>query len=147
MDAFALRAANLLAGNTVDAAVLEIGAGDLLLRAQHDCVIAVAGAGYSLSVYIWDFQLWDSCFVRSGWTIRLNQTGFGMWAYLAVAGGFEIDPVLVSRSTYLRGRFGGLDGRLLQAGDLLPTGSPARPLAQLAARPPVKEARPPYGAC
>src|SRR5258707_8327985 len=73
MDSFAFRAANLLAANTLDTAVLEIAGGDLVLRALSDCVIAVAGAGYSLSVYIWNFPLWDSYLVRSGWTIRLDK--------------------------------------------------------------------------
>jgi biotin-dependent carboxylase-like uncharacterized protein len=57
-----------------------------------------------------------------------------MWAYLAIAGGFEIESVLDSRSTYLRGQFGGIDGRLLQTGDILKTGSPTRPLMELPAR-------------
>ena len=113
MDAFAFRAANLLAGNPEDAAALEIGAGDLVLRAAYDCVIAVTGAGYQLSVGPWDFPLWSSYFVRGGWSIRFSKTGFGMWAYVAIAGGFDMPQVLGSRSTYLRGRFGGLDGRML----------------------------------
>ncbi|MBI1793592.1 MAG: biotin-dependent carboxyltransferase [Chloroflexi bacterium] len=151
MDSFAFRAANLLAGNSMDAAALEIGAGEIELRALNDCVIAAAGAGYSLSVFTWTFPLWDSCFVRAGWTIRLNKSGFpqrtadfGMWAYLAFAGGLEIESVLGSRSTYLRGHFGGLDGRLLQAGDVLRSGRPARALDELAARTLIEEARPAY---
>ncbi len=145
MDVFAFQAANLLAGNSPGAALLEIGAGDLELRAGQDCVIAVAGAGYTVSVYTWEFPLWDSCFVRSGWTIRISKSGGGMWAYLAVAGGgIEVPAVLGSRSTYLRGQFGGLDGRLLQAGDILQTGTPVRPLSQLAARTLAEAVRPAY---
>jgi len=145
MDPLALRAANLLAGNTTGAAVIEIGAGEIELRALQDCVIATAGAGFSCSVNVWDFPLWDSCFVRAGWKIQLNRSGFGMWAYLAVAGGFEVQEILGSRSTYLRGKFGGRDGRLLQAGDLLRSGEPARPLMDLAARSMQAQARPLYG--
>src|SRR5512141_2257331 len=113
MDAFAFRAANLLAGNAESAAVLELGAGDLTLQAASDCVISVTGAGYALSVGTWDFPLWSSYFVRGGWSIRLTKSGFGMWAYIAIAGGFDVPQVLGSRSTYLRGRLGGLDGRPL----------------------------------
>ena len=97
MDAFAFQAANLLVGNAPDAAAIEIGGGDIDLCADQDSVIAAAGAGYSLSVYTWEFPLWDSCLVRAGWTIRLKKNGFGMWAYLAVAGGFDIAPILDSR--------------------------------------------------
>lgn len=144
MDSFALRAANLLVGNSSGAAAIEIGAGEVELRAVQDCVIAAAGAGYSLSVYVWDFPLWGSCFVRAGWTVRLKKSRFGMWAYLAVAGGIEVEPALNSRSTYLRGNFGGLDGRLLQVGDVLQSGEPSRPLTDLPVRSLVEEARPAY---
>jgi len=50
----------------------------------------------------------------------------GCRAYLAVAGGIDVPRVLGSRATYLRGRLGGLDGRALQKGDVLPLGAPAR---------------------
>src|SRR5512142_3176272 len=83
MDRFAFAAANLLVGNDADAAAIEPGAGELTLRPQYDCVIAVTGAGYRLSVGAWDFPLWGSCFVRGGSTIRLARGGFGMWAYIA----------------------------------------------------------------
>ena len=67
-----------------------------------------------------------------------------MWAYLAIAGGVQTQPVLDSRATYLRGHFGGLDGRQLQAGDVLKPGTPARPLTELAARTLSEDARPVY---
>lgn len=144
MDAFAFRAANLLAGNDPSAAALEIGLGGIALRALRDCVIAVTGVGYALSVYIWDFPLWSSYYVRGGWTIRLDKLDSGMWAYLAVSGGVQTPPTLGSASTYLRGPFGGLDGRQLQIGDVLRSGVPARPLTDLAARTLPEEARPAY---
>ena len=48
----------------------------------------------------------------------------GARAYLAVAGGFAVDPVLGSRSTYLPGHFGGFEGRALKHGDVLPLRDP-----------------------
>jgi len=147
MDAFAFQAANLLVGNPVNTATLEIGGGEIELQTNQDCVIATAGAGYSLSVYTWEFPLWDSCLARAGWTVRLKKggsTGGGMWAYLAVAGGFDVLPILNSRSTYLRGHFGGIEGRLLQAGDPLRVGTVKLPLADLSGRTLIEDARPTY---
>ena len=144
MDAFAFRAANLLAGNDPSCAAIEMGLGDITFRALHDCVVSVAGVGFGLSVYIWDFPLWSSYYVRGGWTIRLTKLDSGMWTYLAIAGGVLTPPVLGSASTYLRGPFGGLDGRQLQAGDVLRSGTPSRPLNDLAARTLPEEARPLY---
>jgi antagonist of KipI len=144
MDPFALRAANLLAGDDPHNAAIEVGLGGITFRALRDCVIAVAGFGFSLSVYIWDFPLWSSYYVRGGWMVRLDKLDFGMWAYLAVSGGVQVPPTLGSASTYLRGPFGGLDGRQLQAGDVLKAGTPSRPLNDLAARILPKEACPLY---
>ena len=145
VDRFAFEAANLLVGNQPGAPALEIGAGDITLRAQHDCVIAVTGLGYELSVSTWEFPLWGSCLLRGGWTMSLARRGFGMWAYIATAGGFEAPRVLGSRSTYLRGRFGGLDGRLLQPGHVLRSASTSPRLMEAAARTLPEAARPPYG--
>ena len=144
MDMFAFRAANALAGNNPNDAVIEIGLGDITFRALRDCVVSVAGVGYDLSIYIWGFPLWSSYYVRAGWTIRFNKLDSGMWAYLAMSGGVQTQPMLGSRSTYLRGHFGGLDGRQLQVGDILRSAKPSRSLNELAARTLPEEARPAY---
>lgn len=150
MDPFAFRAANLLAGNDPHCAAVEVGLGDIALCALRDCVVSVAGVGYALSIYIWDFPLWSSYYVRGGWTIRLDKLDSGVWAYLAISGGFSpVDtaqglPMLGSSSTYLRGAFGGLHGRRLQTGDVLKSGIPSRPLNELAARRLPESARPAY---
>ena len=144
MDSFAFRAANHLAGNDVNSAAIEIGLGGITLRALRDCVVAVTGFGFSLSVYIWDFSLWTSCYVRAGWMIRLNKLESGMWAYLSISGTLQTPPILGSSSTYLRGPFGGFDGRRLQAGDILKAGSPTHPHERLAARTLPKDAIPSY---
>jgi antagonist of KipI len=104
----------------------------------------VTGAGYELSVYIWEFPLWDSFFVRAGWRIHLSKADTGMWAYLAVTGGFQTPLVLGSRSTYLRGAFGGFEGRQLQVGDVVGAAKLPRLPYELAARSLLGEARPSY---
>ena len=134
MDHFAFRAANALAGNPPGSAVIEAGLGDAVFQAKQDCILAVAGAGYRLSIYIWELPLWSSYFVRAGWNIHLSKTEGGLWGYLAIAGGFQREPVLGSRSTYLRGKFGGLEGRPLEPGDILRTGPLPRLSPELAAR-------------
>jgi len=144
MDSFAFQAANVLAGNPVDSAGIEIGLGDAIFQPRRDCVIAVTGAGYQLSIYVWEFPLWSSFFVRAGWNIHLNKVNDGMWAYLAVSGGVQTPPALDSRSTYLRGGFGGLGGRQLQIGDVIPTGVSSPVSYELAARTLPQEARPGY---
>ena len=130
MDWFAHQTANVLVGNSVNTTVIEIGLGEAVFRANHNCVLAVTGAGYEVSNYIWTFPLWTSFFVRAGWYVHVKKTSGGNWAYLAVAGGFEVDSILGSSSTYVRG---GL-GNAIRAGDLLKTGKPLHELERLAAR-------------
>src|SRR5699024_6396738 len=48
----------------------------------------------------------------------------GMYAYLAVQGGFDIEPVLGSSSTNTKAEFGGYKGRFLSQGDQLTLASP-----------------------
>jgi antagonist of KipI len=140
MDWFAFRAVNALVGNPSGAAVIEVGLGEVVLRAKGDCVVAAAGVGYEVST-IWAFPLWEAFMVRGGWSIRLKKTTGGNWAYLAVTGGFETESLLGSRSTYLRG---GL-GRTLKAGDTLAIGKPGRPLGEIPTRTLPAEKRPAYG--
>jgi antagonist of KipI len=144
MDGFAFCAANALAGNPAECAAIEIGLGDITLQARQDCIMAVTGVAHKLSVYIWEFPLWGSFFVRAGWKIHLNKRDSGMWAYLAVHGGIQTETVLGSRSTYLRGALGGLAGRQLQVGDVLRTASSSPVYYELAARILPEEALPEY---
>ena len=144
MDFFAYQAANALVGNPIESAAVEIGLGDVTFQAIQNCVVAITGAGYQLSIYMWEFPLWSSFFVRAGWKIRLNKINTGMWSYLAVAGGVQTQPVLDSRSTYLRGGFGGLEGRKMQAGDVIPARVSSLLSYGVAARTLPEEARPNY---
>lgn len=130
MDWFAYRAANSLVKNSPDAVVIEIGLGEAQFRAKRDCVLAVTGAGFEVENYVWTFPLWTSFYVRAGWRVRVKKISGGNWAYLAIAGGFETQAMLGSRSTYLRG---GL-GSALRSGDIIQAGKPMIELSKLAAR-------------
>jgi antagonist of KipI len=58
MDTFAFHAVNALLGNSPGCAVVEIGMGDITFRALQDCVISIAGYGYSyLGVSTLEFLL------------------------------------------------------------------------------------------
>lgn len=122
MDPFALQAANRLVGNPLGAAGLEITIAGPVLRATADCLIAVGGADLALRVNGQPIPTWMSAFVRKGWRIEFSGLVSGCRAYLAVAGGIAVPLVLGSRSTYLRGGFGGVGGRALEKGDFLPIG-------------------------
>ena len=109
MDAFALRVANLLAGNAPGAAALETGLGGLVLRALEERIVAVCGAGGT----------WKSARVRKGEELAVSSTSSGVWTYLAVEGGFGADVVLGRACTVPRAGRVGFEGRALAKGDVL----------------------------
>jgi biotin-dependent carboxylase-like uncharacterized protein len=142
MDAFALRAANALVGNEANVAALEMALDGVALTATAGCVLAVT-APFECEVYVNGRALptWTALYVRARQTVEVTK-GPG-YAYLAVSGGIAVPRVLGSRSTYLRGGFGGIEGRALQAGDGLPPG-PARDPFSFAGRALAEAHRLPY---
>src|SRR5262249_9564563 len=134
MDPFAARAASCLVGNEPDAAGLEITFGGPTIRFRRDCLIAVTGADLSPSVDGAAVPAWTAQPVAAGAVLKFGRRRAGLRAYLAVAGGLAVPPVLGSRATYLRGGFGGLAGRALAAGDLLDGGPVPPDAARRAAR-------------
>ena len=134
MDPFALQAANALVGNSLGEAVLEITITGPTLRATESCLIAITGADLSFRANGRSLPSWMAVFVRRGWIIEFGERKRGCRAYLAVAGGIDVPPIMGSKSTYLRGGFGGFQGRALEEGDLIPLGKPAFHPLSLAGR-------------
>ena len=138
MDALALRVANRLVGNPETAAGLEITLLGPRIRFEADHLIALTGAHLSPTLNGQPVGLHRPVWVAAGTELAFGPAVAGCRAYLAVAGGGAVPPVLGSRSTYLRAGFGGFEGRALRAGDALPVGAPAAigaKLVQLLARP------------
>src|SRR5262245_49840429 len=98
MDHFALRAANLLAGNDVAAAALEVTLGGLAMRVDADATISVCGAEAELSLDGEPAALWESHRVPQGTEVRLGiSQGPGFRMYVAISGAIAVEPVLSSR--------------------------------------------------
>jgi antagonist of KipI len=119
MDVYALRAANALVGNDDADACLEIASSGMMLRAREKCIVAVTGAPYILHVQERIVPHNAALFLRAGEALRFDAPAWGRYAYLAIAGGFDVPRVLGSRATALRDGFGGFNGRALQHGDVL----------------------------
>lgn len=119
MDTRAHRLANLFAGNTEDQATLEITLSGPTLQFNSAACIAISGALLAPTLNSQPVPNNRPLIVRAGDTLSFGARSTGLRAYLAVSGGFDMAPVMGSRSTYMRGGFGGLDGRALQRGDTL----------------------------
>ncbi len=125
MDREAFILANRLVGNPDTAAGLECALIGPKLEALDPCLIAVTGAEMPVTVNNQEVPRWATAFLKVGDVLRLGPALRGVRAYLAISRGIEVPPVLGSRSTYLRGQLGGLEGRQLGKGDLLSLGLPA----------------------
>lgn len=122
MDLFSQRAANRLVGNSEDAATLEMTMVGPRLRFAAPATVALTGADLGARIDDRAMPRWESVLVEPGGVLSFSAPRDGIRAYLAVAGGIDVPTVLGSRSTYLRSKLGGLDGRPLRAGDVLSMG-------------------------
>jgi antagonist of KipI len=126
MDPVSHRLANALAGNGRDAALLEITLLGPELEFEDERLVAVAGADFELALDGRVVTSVGAFTVSAGSRLRFGARRSGARAYLAVAGGIAVPPVLGSRSTHLISRMGGVGGRALSAGDRLPLGAASR---------------------
>ena len=124
LDVISHRLANRIVGNVDNAPTLEILFQGPTLEVMADSArIAIAGGAAEIELMgarPSSLGGWRSALLRRGQRFRVSKLGEAACCYLAVEGGFGIEPCLGSASTYARGGFGGLEGRAVQAGDLVP---------------------------
>ncbi len=126
MDRLALAAGNLLLGNDANAAAIEIPVFPFQVRFTQDCAFALTGADCDARLGDRPLAPWWAAQARQGDVLSLGLPAArsGSRAYLALAGGVAVAEVLGSRSTQLRGAFGGHEGRALRRGDRLDAAAP-----------------------
>ena len=126
LDPIALRAANVVVGNPQTMAGLEIAVlGPIFEITAASVRVAVAGNGARLLLERPDgtrreIPELESARPTEGDKLRVIAASGSAVTYLAIEGGLDLQPFLGSLATYVRGGFGGLDGRALAAGDHLP---------------------------
>jgi len=121
--------ANRLVGNADTAAGLECTVLGPRFEVAAPCAIAITGADMPLTINGAEAPAWRTLVLAAGDVVKLGAARSGVRAYVAFSGGIDVPLVLGSRSTYLRGRLGGMDGRALKKDDvvtLLPAAMPAR---------------------
>jgi biotin-dependent carboxylase-like uncharacterized protein len=110
MDDHAAMWANRLLDNPATAAMVELLLQGGTLRVLENVWVAVTGADCECNL-----TSWRAVHLRKGEVLHFAHNVNGLWAYVAVEGGFESETVLGSRSTYTRAKL----GRTLAAGDIL----------------------------
>src|SRR3954465_13468504 len=124
MDQYSAELGNALVGNTGHEAVLECTYLGPVLATDRDAVVAVTGAPVEVKVNGTPVPQWTRLQLRAGDELGFGVIQGGTRYYIAVQGGIDVPEVLGSRSTYGLGAIGGFQGRKLEAGDLVPVGSP-----------------------
>lgn len=119
LDQLALAAGNILLGNKAEAASLEILLFPLEIRFLKDCAFAVTGSPNKVSLDDSLLPPWWRASAKAGQTLRIEGTAKGGVNYLSLGGGLDVALVMASASTDLKGQFGGHDGRMLKAGDII----------------------------
>eukprot|EP00658_Telonema_sp_P-2_P073736 TRINITY_DN62847_c0_g2_i1.p1 TRINITY_DN62847_c0_g2~~TRINITY_DN62847_c0_g2_i1.p1 ORF type:complete len:241 (-),score=45.92 TRINITY_DN62847_c0_g2_i1:6-728(-) len=125
-DHLAARAANVLVANDETSALLEFAVRGPKMLFHQSRTVAVTGASFAITVHEpgldpVSHSSWSRFEVPSGATLtiksRLKGAG-GVTGYVAIAGGLDIPKYLGSASTSMV--YGGVQGRSLKAGDVIP---------------------------
>ena len=119
MDPYSLQMGNLLVGNVLGEAALEVTLIGPVLMALHDVSMAICGGNLSPKINGQEIPLWKSNVIKKGQILSFGELKEGVRTYISIAGGIDVPLVLNSKSTYLTGKFGGFEGRAIKEGDTL----------------------------
>ncbi len=123
MDKYAMSVANILVGNDINAAGLEITFIGAEIEFQIDTKIAVTGGHIAPKINDEIKPIWTTLEISKDDILSFDSVKSGSRCYLAISGGIDVPKVLGSRSTFVSGSLGGQHGRCLQANDTLPISS------------------------
>lgn len=124
MDPRRAALANILAGNPQGAGVIEFTFMPPQLQFNTDCIFVLTGGDFGVTLDGVPLPNDMALFARSGQILKGGMAKTGCRGYFAVSGGFNLPAVMGSQSTLSKAKIGGLDGRPLQKGDVLPLTAP-----------------------
>jgi urea carboxylase len=120
MDSWSFRLANVLVGNEPGVAALECQFMGPTLKFNSDRVIAITGADMSPKIDGAPAPLWESLKVKKDQILEMTFATVGARSYIAFSGGINTTPWLGSRSTFHKAGVGGIDGKAIQDGQIIP---------------------------
>jgi biotin-dependent carboxylase-like uncharacterized protein len=128
MDTYSLRLANILAGNPQGTACLEFALAGAVFEVTSESMRVAFVGDFPLKINGSEQPTHASHYLRSGDRLEIGATGGGTHGYLAVSGGFAVEPDLGSHATHLRSNLGGF-GLPMSAGTILPVRQMKAPTA------------------
>ena len=118
-DPFSLRSGNLLVGNPEGEAGLEMTLTGGKYQFEQDATISLTGSYFLTGLDGNVLPFHERVHITKGQIMNIGHSQDGARCYLTVRGGFDIEPVLGSRSTHQMTGMGGFRGRSLKEGDVI----------------------------
>ena len=119
MDEFAFTVANYLVESDKNNAVLEVPFLGPTLEFDFDVTIAITGADIQPKINNQDIKMWQSINIKKGDTLSFGKLKTGIRAYLAFSAEIDVPIIMGSKSTLLKSKLGGFNGRQLKIGDII----------------------------
>ena len=120
MDSWSFRLANVLVENEPGAAALECQFLGPTLKFNSDRIIAITGANMFPKLDGTPVPLWESLEVKKDQVVEMSFATVGARSYIAFSGGINTTPWLGSRSTFHKAGVGGIEGKAIQEGQIIP---------------------------
>lgn len=122
MDEYSAKIANKLVGNKVGEAVLETTLKGVQIEFLQNTAVAITGGNCDVTLNGTKIELWQSYLVNRGDILKMGICRSGLRNYLAFSGGVDVPVIMNSKSTNLKAKVGGFNGRKLMTGDVLSVG-------------------------
>ncbi|WP_277222001.1 biotin-dependent carboxyltransferase family protein [Peptoniphilus vaginalis] len=119
MDDYNYRLANILVGNKLDEAVLEMTYFGPTLKFNEDLTLAITGSDMNPKINGQPAPMFETIKVKAGDTLQFGKVNEGVRGYLAFGGSIDVPLVNGSKSTHIKTKMGGIDGRALKPKDTL----------------------------
>ena len=120
MDSWSFRLANVLVENEPGTAALECQFMGPTLKFNSDRIIAITGADMSTKIDGNPVPLWESLEVKKDQVLEMAFATIGARSYIAFSGGINTEPWLGSRSTFHKAGVGGIEGKAIKDGQIIP---------------------------
>lgn len=119
MDDYNFRLANILVGNNLDEAVLEMTYFGPTLKFNEDLRLAITGSDMNPKINGTPAPMFETINVKAGDTLQFGKVNEGVRGYIAFGGSIDVPLVNGSKSTHIKTKMGGINGRALKAKDTL----------------------------
>ncbi len=134
MDQRSMALANILVGNDENEGVLEVTLMGPMMKFTEDNIVAVTGGNLGPKLNGVDMPMYQAVLVHAGDTMSFMGMKSGIRAYVAFAGGLDVPVVMGSKSTNLKSKIGGVQGRKIGKDDVIGFSAPKTVIPNLANR-------------